>query len=193
MDTLIGIAGKDFVLIACDQTVGYHHLRLAHGYDKILEIDSNKLLGFAGNLGDSHQFGEYVRKNVHLYRYINSSVLGTHATANFTRNELAYSLRKSPLEIDILLAGVDKDGPNLYWIDYLASMVNIKKGAQGPGASLVYGILDDLYREDLTEEDALNIINLCAAELKKRFIIAHYDFLIKVIDKNGLRQLKISI
>ncbi|KAF8820825.1 putative proteasome subunit beta type 2 [Cardiosporidium cionae] len=193
MDTLIGIAGKDFVLIACDQTAPYHHFRLDDEHDKILEIDSNKLLGFAGDLGDSNLFGEFVRKNVHLYRYLNSSALGTQATANFTRNELAVALRRQPFQVDLLLAGMDRDGPALYWIDYLASMVTTNKAAQGVGAFFLYGILDHHYSEDLTEEDALSIINLCAAELKKRFIVAQYDFLIKIIDKNGLRQIKISV
>lgn len=53
--------------------------------DKIMTLDDNKLLGLSGEAGDRLQYGDYMQKNVHLYKYRNSQKLTTKETANFMR------------------------------------------------------------------------------------------------------------
>ena len=65
--------------------------------DKIIRIDNNKLIGAAGPASDRVHFLEYVEKNVVLYGLRAGHTLSTHATAQFTRNELAEALRKGAL------------------------------------------------------------------------------------------------
>ena len=45
MDSLIGIKGPDFVIIAADSTSISGISRIKHDEDKILSIDGNKLIG----------------------------------------------------------------------------------------------------------------------------------------------------
>lgn len=39
----------------------------------------------------------------------------------------------------------------------------------------------------MTEAEGLALIDLCIAEMKRRFMIAMPNFMIKVVDKNGTR------
>ena len=56
-----------------------------------MELDSHKLMVGAGVFADSVNFTEYVQKNLKLYELNNDMALGTHAAANFVRNEVRLS------------------------------------------------------------------------------------------------------
>ncbi|EEA07124.1 proteasome subunit beta type 2, putative [Cryptosporidium muris RN66] len=193
MDSLIGIKGPDFVIIAADSTSISGISRIKHDEDKILSIDGNKLIATAGDIGDRNQFGEFIKCNINLYSLRNNVNLGTSATASFTRLELAELLRSNPHNVRMLIGGYnDREGPLLYWIDEIASMASVNKAAHGYGGLLVTGILDRFYKSNLTQDEALNILIKCTAELKSRFLISQYDLFVKIVDKNGMKILKIE-
>eukprot|EP00920_Eleutheroschizon_duboscqi_P039647 GHVT01095202.1.p1 GENE.GHVT01095202.1~~GHVT01095202.1.p1 ORF type:complete len:193 (-),score=29.59 GHVT01095202.1:348-926(-) len=187
METLIGVKGRDFVVVAADRYAQFSICRMKKDDDKILEIDSNKLLACAGPVGDRTQFGEYIRKNTHLYRLRNGYHMNTKATAHFTRQQLALALRRNPYHVDLLLAGCDESGPVLFWFDYLSSMASVDKAAHGYGAYFVNGLLDRYYKPDMTQEEALDIINKCRDELATRFLVSQTDFTVKVITKESIK------
>lgn len=68
MDTLIGLRGKDFAVVAADKYACSSIVRMKNDEDKVLTVDDDKLLALSGEVGDRVQFGEYIRKNIHLYR-----------------------------------------------------------------------------------------------------------------------------
>ena len=187
MDTVIGIVGKDFVLLAADTTRARSIVVLKGDDDKIMHLDSHKLLGAAGETGDSHQFCEFIQKNINFNRFKSDVPLSTDATANFIRNQLAIALRQNPYAVNLLLGGYDKTGPSLYFLDYLASMHKMKYAVHGHSGNFLLSILDKEYRDNLTVEQALTILRACVAELKIRFLINCPRFIVKVVDQNGIR------
>jgi 20S proteasome alpha/beta subunit len=94
MDYLMGLKGKDFVMLCSDTTAVQQIITIKHDEDKIVPIDSHKVMALAGEPGDRVQFSEYIIANVKLYALRNDAHLSTHAVANFTRGELATALRK---------------------------------------------------------------------------------------------------
>ena len=123
-----------------------------------------------------------------LYKYRTGIPLNTRSAANFTRSQLAQFLRKSPYNVNLLVAGYeDKSGPSLYFIDYLASLHELSRAAHGYAAHFTLGLLDRFYKKDLTEEEGLKIIRLCISELATRFLVNRTGFVIKLVDKNGVR------
>jgi 20S proteasome subunit beta 4 len=131
----------------------------------------------------------YIAKNLKLYELNNDGLkLSTKAQANFARGELAAALRRGPYQVNALLGGYDdKDGPSLYWMDYLAALQKVKFGAQGYAAQFCLSIFDRDYRDNMSEAAALEIIQKCIHELDTRFLIAQPNFIIKVVDKDGVR------
>lgn len=108
MDTLIGICGRDFVAVATDTYEKHSIVTLKNDDDsKIMQIDDSKLLLLAGPCCDRNQFGEYIRKSVHYHRYKTSFDMTTKSMAHFVRQQLAEYLRKSPYQVDLLVAGFD--------------------------------------------------------------------------------------
>eukprot|EP01087_Luapelamoeba_hula_P010956 TRINITY_DN292_c0_g1_i1.p1 TRINITY_DN292_c0_g1~~TRINITY_DN292_c0_g1_i1.p1 ORF type:complete len:226 (-),score=64.93 TRINITY_DN292_c0_g1_i1:15-692(-) len=188
-DSLLGIVGDGFVLIASDASASRSILRIKEDEDKIALLDSHKMLAGAGPTGDRVQFSEFIAKNVKLYKYRNNLTLSTHATANYLRGELAESLRSSPYQVNLLLGGWDKqNGASLYFIDYLASMHKMDFAAQGYAGYFALSTMDRYYRKGLSVPEAVAILKACIRELALRLVIAQPNWIIKIVDKDGVRE-----
>jgi len=193
-DALVGVVGEDFVMIMADTAASRSVVQFKDDEDKIMLLDKFKLLGTAGAVGDRVQFSEYVQKNIHLYNLRNAMPLSTHAAANFIRLQLAEALRRNPYQVDMLLGGYDeKAGPSLYFMDYMASMHPVSKAAHGYASYFVSSILDRHWKEGLTIDEAKEILRKCAAELTKRFLLKLPKFIVKVVDKDGCRQVSLDV
>lgn len=143
MDHLIGLVGDGYALVAADRKVNHSIMAVKHDEDKILELDSSKLLGCVGELGDTKNFSEFIKKNMALYALRNGVKLSAHASAHFIRGEMAWSIRNSPKMCNIILAGYDEDaGPSVYHIDYLGGMHKMNYGGHGYGSFFGNSLMD---------------------------------------------------
>eukprot|EP00594_Rhizosolenia_setigera_P019158 CAMPEP_0178978110 /NCGR_PEP_ID=MMETSP0789-20121207/24937_1 /TAXON_ID=3005 /ORGANISM="Rhizosolenia setigera, Strain CCMP 1694" /LENGTH=133 /DNA_ID=CAMNT_0020667733 /DNA_START=284 /DNA_END=685 /DNA_ORIENTATION=- len=118
-----------------------------------------------------------------------AGTLSLHAQANFTRGELAKAIRKGPYQVNVLLGGydVDSDESALYWLDYMGTLQKVNYGAQGYASNFTLSIMDRDYQENLTEKEAVAIVEKCMNELNTRFLINQTNFIIKVVDKDGIK------
>jgi 20S proteasome subunit beta 4 len=125
---------------------------------------------------------------VRLYSYRNGVDMSTKAVANLTRKELATALRKSPYHTNLLIAGWDEHcGPSLYWCDYLATMHSQNIAGNGYGSYFVLSLFDKMWKKDLSQEDALEMMKKGVKEVKARLVTAPPKYIVKVIDKDGTR------
>ena len=182
------------MVLATDQTNARSILVYQKNLDKITQLSSHSAMGVSGPNSDLVNFTEYISKNLALYELSNDGLkLSTHAQANFARGELARALRKGPYQVNILLGGYDesvKSGGSLYFCDYLASLQKVNYGCQGYASNFCLSIMDKEWKEGMTEEEAVKTVENCIAELQERFLIAQRNFIIKVIDKDGVRVVK---
>mmetsp|Transcript_13240 Transcript_13240/g.29168 ORF Transcript_13240/g.29168 Transcript_13240/m.29168 type:complete len:192 (+) Transcript_13240:61-636(+) len=186
-EALFGICGKDFVIIAADCHAAFSICRLKDDVDKIHKVE-NMLFAAAGPNADTSNFIEFISKNIRLHALRTGLTMTTKAAANFTRNELAHALRSNPFQADLLIAGCDKDGPSLYFMDYLASCEKVNKAAHGYGAYFALGLMDRYYKADMTLEEGKDIIAKCIKEMETRFLIHMSKFKVKVITKEGIQE-----
>ena len=155
--------------------------------DKVMVLDKSKLLGTSGNSSDSVNFSEFVQKNLALYEISSGLKLSTHATANFIRGQLATAIRKGPVQTNLLLGGVDTDEASLYYLDYIGSSTKVNYGCHGHVSSFVLSILDRDWKENMTPEEALQLVYKCISEIQLRFLVQQPKFMIKIVDKEGIR------
>ncbi|CAM9163286.1 unnamed protein product [Ascophyllum nodosum] len=195
MDTLLGISGEGFVILAADAQVARSILLYQSNVDKISHLTEDKILACAGPRSDCVNFSEYIAKNIALYELNNSVKLGTKATANFIRGELAAAIRKGPIQAQLLMGGVDKreggkGSAALYWLDYLGTMQQVPYGAHGYGANFTLSVMDRDYIKGLSLDEALSIIDKCIKELHTRFLISQKNFVIKVVTADGIKVIR---
>ena len=132
------------------------------------------------------------KKKKKLKEYYLKRPLETKSAANYIRGTLATALRKNPYQTNLLLGGYDKEtGGSLYFIDYLSSMQKVNFGAHGYGGYFSLSIMDKYYHDDLTLDEAKDIMKKCIAEIQKRLLLNSPAFIYKVITKDGIEVIKL--
>jgi len=192
MECLIGIKGADFVIIAADTTAARSIVSMKKDHDKMYSLSDKLLMSVVGDSGDAVQFSEYIAKNIQLYKMRNGYELSPHAAANFTRKNLADCLRSSSAyQVNVLMAGHDDEaGPALYYMDYLASLAKLPFAVHGYGAFFSLSIMDRYYKDNMNKEECLDIVQKCVDEIHRRFIVNMPQFKVRIVDKDGIRDLK---
>ena len=77
----------------------------------------------------------------------------------------------------------------MYWIDYLSSMVKLKFAAHGYASYFCMSTMDRYWKPDLSLEEAKILLKKCIQELQTRMVVNLSSFTVKVVDKDGIRQL----
>ncbi|KAF8979462.1 Proteasome subunit beta type-4 [Podila epicladia] len=194
MDTLFGITGKDFAITAYDSKAVASITLMKIGEDKSRELNPHTLMLFSGEPGDGVHFSEYIERNIKLYGIRHGIEMSPRAVASFARRELADSLRsRKPYSVNLLIAGFDvkTNTPSIFWLDHLASLADVPFAAHGYGAYYCLSLLDRYHRPDITEEEGIKLLQKCVGELRSRMIINMPDFVAKVVNKDGIRIVKL--
>lgn len=151
---------------------------------------------------------EFIQRNITLYQIRNTYPLRPSAAAAWIRRSLADSLRsRNPYSVNLLVAGYDPSvhEPSLYWIDYLGTLTQVPFAAHGYGAYFVLSLLDKLvvplrmhtyslstvvryHNPDASLEEGLAVLKRCVQELAKRLIVSPDKYKVKVVDKDGVRE-----
>jgi len=190
MECLIGIKGKNFVVMSTDSIAGRSIVAMKQDHDKTYQLSRRLLMAISGEGGDPVQFAEYIAKNIQLYRMRNGYDLSVKEAASFTRHNLADSIRSStPYSVNLLVGGYDDvDGTSLYYMDYLGSSADVEYGVHGYGSFFALSILDRYYKPDLTVEEAIQLMQKCVNEIATRFIVNMGGFRVKIITATGIRE-----
>lgn len=103
MEALIGITGKDYVIMAADRRLARSIVVMKGVETKFKDLGPSLTMAYSGEPGDASTFAEYVQGNIKLYEMRNEIPLSTHAAAHFTRHLLADSLRSRVFLSHLLL------------------------------------------------------------------------------------------
>merc|ERR1712212_1075733 len=158
--------------------------------DKMVKLSTHLLMAIAGDPGDSIQFGEYIEKNVQLYKMRNNYELPPSAAVHFTRKTLATHLRsREPYQCNMLIGGYDpqENKAELFYMDYLAASIPVNYYAHGYAGTFVLALLDREYRPDMNEGEAYALMEKCCNEVKRRFLANISKFCVRVVNKDGTK------
>ena len=194
MECLVGVKFNDFTILAHDNNAGRSILSMKQDQDKLFKLDKQIGMVVCGEPGDTVYFGEYIQKNIALYRMRNGYSLSPQAAANYTRNQLAEHIRsRHPYLANLLMGGFDLESrkASLYYMDYLGTMVEVPYGAHGYGSHFILGILDKEHRPDMNEREAEELMAKCFREIQKRLIINLPSFSYYVIGTDGISSKKL--
>ena len=75
----------------------------------------------------------------------------------------------------------------LYWMDYLGTLQQVNKGAQGYAAYFVNSVLDNHFKADMNVDAGMEACKACIKELQTRFIINQHDYVAKLVTKDGVK------
>jgi proteasome beta subunit len=87
-----------------------------------------------------------------------------------------------------IVGGTDEEGPSIYVLDVLGSVIPDKYAAVGSGTEIAIGVLEEGYKENMTVKEGKDLIERAMKSAISRDIMSGdgIDFLI--ITKNGMQE-----
>ncbi len=167
--TTIGIVCKDGVILASDTRV-------------------TMAMTMSGTVADAQRTVEILKANAQLYKLEIGRLMPISAAARLIAN-LLFSSRLAPLVAQVLVGGVDDNGPHVFSIDPFGSLNEETCVATGSGSPIAYGVLEDKYKKDAAIQDMLPIVVRAVDSAMKRDAASGDSFNIAIIDKKGFREL----
>lgn len=189
-----GITGKDFVLLASDQSAGRSIIKMKSDENKIRQLSPSLCMAYGGEPGDTENFVDFVERNLRLYQIRHNIELAPGPASAYIRKILAEAIRsRRPYAVNVLLGGFDKiqDESHLYWMDPYGTKVKVPYTAGGLGIYVALSTMDKYWYPDITREEAGHLLKRCIDEVKLR-LAYQFSFNAVEIDKEGVREYKLD-
>lgn len=190
--TTIGVVCTDGVILASEKRVTYGHFVMSKGGQKVFKITNQIGVACAGLVGDMQILTREVEAQANLFSMDVKRPISVRAAAKLMSNIL-FNRRYTPLITQTIVGGMDEEGPSLYVLDVLGSLLPDKYAAVGSGTEIAMGVLEESYKETLTIADAKEVVLKAIKSAISRDALSGdgIDFLI--ISKDGVTKESIKI
>ncbi|KZT09630.1 proteasome component pts1 [Laetiporus sulphureus 93-53] len=120
---------------------------------KVIEINPYLLGTMAGGAADCQFWETYLGIECRLHELRNRERISVAAASKYLSN-LVYSYKGMGLSMGTMICGWDKTGPAIFYVDSDGTRLKGDMFSVGSGSTFAYGVLDQGYRWDLTDEEA---------------------------------------
>ena len=123
---------------------------------KIIPINRYLMGTMAGGAADCMYWERVLSKQCRLYELRNKQRISVAAASKLLSN-ICFEYKGYGLSMGTMIAGWDKKGPGLYYVDSDGTRTDGKVFSVGSGSIFAYGVLDKGYRHDLTDQEAYEL------------------------------------
>ncbi len=190
--TAVGIKCKDGVVLGNDRRATWGYTVTNKTTQKLFKITDNVGMAAYGLIGDFQFVSRVLKAQAALYELDANDKISTKSVAKMVSNML-YSRKMAPLYTNLIIAGVDKDGPQVYTLDALGSLIPEEFGATGTGMLLSMGILEADYKPDMSMEDGVKLVEKAIRNSIKRDAMSGNGIDLLIITKEGAKEKRIEI
>ncbi len=190
--TAIGLVCKDAVVLAADKRVTYGSYVVSERGKKLFRVTPRIGAACAGLLADMRKAIDYLKVNLELYKAERRAETSVAAAANLL-SLILFSRRLNPFYTQVLIAGVDKKGPQLYVLDPAGSSMPDKYAAIGSGTEIISGVLESEYKDNMSTNDCVKLVEKALEAAMKRDAITGGEFDIMVISPEGIKEFSKSL
>lgn len=185
--TTIGVVCRDGVILASEKRVSYGYLVISKGGKKVFKITGQIGAACAGLVGDMQILAREVEAQANLYSMDVGRPISVRSTAKLMSNIL-FNRRYTPLITQTIIGGLDDEGPSLYVLDVLGSLIPDKYAVVGSGTEIAIGVLEEGYKEDMKIKEAKELVTRSIKSAISRDVMSGdgIDFLI--ITKEGITE-----
>jgi proteasome beta subunit len=155
--TTIGVVCADGVILASEKRVSYGYLIVSRGGKKVFKITDNIGAACAGLISDMQILIREMEAYVKLFDLDVGRSISVRSTAKLMSN-LLFGRRLAPLITQTIVGGLDAEGPSLYVLDVLGSVIPDKYAVVGSGTEIAVGVLEEGYKENMTVEESKDLI-----------------------------------
>lgn len=154
--TAIGIKARNGVVLASEKRVTYDGFVLSRQAKKVHPVTSRCGVAFAGLMGDIGYLIKVLKFEAKQYELQHNREIRTRGLAKLL-SVILYSYKLFPMFTEVVVGGYDEEGPSLYVLDPVGSLIEERYVAVGSGSQLALGYIEPKYREDIDLDEAEKI------------------------------------
>jgi len=187
--TTVALECKDGVVLATDTRVvgGYFFVAHKHG-KKVHKIDDHLAMTISGGVADAQAMVDFLRVQARLHRMNRGYPMLIRSSASLVSNVLINN-RMSPLQVQLILAGLDRNGPSVYQIDPFGGVMREHFVSTGSGSPIAIGYLESATKGTITVEKAIPLSIQAINVAMKRNTATGNDFDVSTVTKKGYVEL----
>ena len=185
--TTVGVVCPEGVILASEKRVSYGYLIVSKGGKKVFKITDRIGAACAGLVSDMQILVREVEAYSNLYSLDVSRPISVRSAAKLM-STLLFNRRLAPLITQTIVGGLDEEGPTLYALDIMGSVIPDKYSAVGSGTQIAMGLLEEGYKENLTIEEAKNLVTRSIKSAISRDIMSGNGIDFLIITKDGIRE-----
>ena len=190
--TTIGLMCKDGIVLAAEKRATAGTFVADKKSEKIYKITDNLVVTTAGTVSDAQLLTKLIRAELKLKEVRTDRGSTAKEAANLLASLIYGNIRKYSLIPGItqfLLAGTDKEGYHLYDLFVDGSVMECDEYvSSGSGSTVVYGVLEAMYRKEMTIKEGIELCVKCLNVAMQRDIASGNGMLIYTISKDGIKK-----
>ena len=184
--TAVGITYNGGLVLASERRIAYGNFVVSKTTKKTFVITPHVGAACAGLVADMQILSLQVSALAKIRKMEIKRDVPPNTVAKMMSN-MMYERRFFPLLTQVIVGGI-VDSPVIFTLDPLGSVLPDDYAAVGTGAEMALGILDQQYKKELNEAEAIDLAvkSIRAAIMRDSASGDNIDVL--VIDKNGIKE-----
>jgi proteasome beta subunit len=155
--TTVGVVCKDGVILAAEKRVSYGFYIASKSGKKVFPITENIGAACAGLVSDMQVLARDVAANANLFNMDVGRKISVRAAAKLMSNIL-FNRRMAPLITQTIVGGIDDDGPSLWVLDVLGSVLPDEYAVVGSGTEIAIAVIEESYHKDMSIKEAKDLV-----------------------------------
>ena len=185
--TTIGVVFDDGVILASEKRVSYGYMIMSRVARKVFKLTDTIGAACAGLVSDMQVLIREVEAYANLFQLDTNRPLAVKSAAKLMSN-LLFNRRMFPLITQTIVGGTDDEGASLYVLDVLGSVIPDKYTAVGSGSEIAFGVLEQGFKENLTQKEAKDLVTRAIKSAVSRDVMSGDGVDYLIITKEGIQE-----
>lgn len=187
--TTVGLVFDSGVVLATEQRATMGNFIASKKAKKVYQIADRIGMTTAGGVGDTQQLVRIMTVECSLYAIRRGRPISVGAASTLLSNVLNGN-RYYPYYVQLLVGGVDDTGAVIYSVDAMGGATREDSiVATGSGSPMAYGVLEDRFKREMNEDDAVSLAVRSLRAAMKRDSASGEGIHVVIITRDKYREL----
>lgn len=189
--TTVGLVCEDGVVLASERRASMGRLIASKRAKKIHQIDDTVALTMAGAVGDAQRLVRIIKAESNLYNLRREEPMGVKSTATILANVIGGQFL--PPIVQLIVGGIDASGGHIFSLDPGGGLLEEKVLATGSGSPIAYGVLEDIYDEEIPTDEGRELAERALKSAMARDSASGDGYDIAIITEEGFELIQEEI
>jgi proteasome beta subunit len=190
--TTVALVCKDGIVLAADRRATSGYLIANKKFDKIINITDNIAVTVAGTVSDVQLLAKYIKAELKLKKIRTDRESTVKEAANLLSMLVYNNIRKMSMIPGIshfIIGGKDESGFHVYDLSPDGSISEAEDyNTSGSGSVMVYGVLETLYKKNMSVEEGIKLAAKSINAAIQRDIASGNGITIVTITNDGVKK-----